>query len=230
MIPAEVIMKLATLGLDEKQAEAVATMLADVEAATLSQAEEGLEKSREKARARWRKWKDNQSTNVSQRLQTTANVSKRLRAHVEDNSSTNNTSGKKEDTSPPARSRGTRIPDDFSPDIDAATSEGLSRADAEREARSFVDYWRARPGKEALKMDWPATWRVWFRRRLETPKSTAPPRKLTQGESIRNMAREKGVIDDTGSPVRRLEASHRDGENPGTGDVIRLAIAGNHRW
>ncbi len=152
------------------------------------------------------------------------------RAHVEDNTSTNNTSGKKEDTSPPARSRGTRIPDDFSPDIDAATSEGLSRADAEREARSFVDYWRARPGKEALKMDWPATWRVWFRRRLETPKSTAPPRKLTQGESIRNMAREKGVIDDTGSPVRRLEASHRDGENPGTGDVIRLAVAGNHRW
>ncbi len=56
MIPAEVIMKLATLGLDERQAEAVATMLADVEAATLSQAEEGLEKSREKARARWRKW------------------------------------------------------------------------------------------------------------------------------------------------------------------------------
>lgn len=154
----------------------------------------------------------------------------RSRTRAEDNTSNNNTSGKKEDTSPPARSRGTRIPDDFSPDIDAATSEGLSRADAEREARSFVDYWRARPGKEALKMDWPATWRVWFRRRLETPKSTAPPRKLTQGESIRNMAREKGVIDDTGSPVRRLEASHRDGENPGTGDVIRLAVAGNHRW
>jgi len=60
--------------------------------------------------------------------------------------------------------------------------------------------------------------------------STAPPRKLTQGESLRNMAREKGIIDDTGNPVRRLEASDRDGENPGVGDVIRLAVSGNHGW
>lgn len=62
------------------------------------------------------------------------------------------------------------------------------------------------------------------------PSSTAPPRKLTQGESLRNMAREKGIIDDTGNPVRRLEASDRDGENPGVGDVIRLAVSGNHGW
>lgn len=65
---------------------------------------------------------------------------------------------------------------------------------------------------------------------LSRPNSTAPPKKLTQGESLRNMARAAGVIDDTGSPVRRLEEGKRDGENPGVGDVIRLAVAGNHGW
>lgn len=62
------------------------------------------------------------------------------------------------------------------------------------------------------------------------PHSTASPKKLTQGESLRNMAREAGVIDDTGNPIRRLETSDRDGENPSTGDVIRLAFSGNHGW
>jgi hypothetical protein len=61
-------------------------------------------------------------------------------------------------------------------------------------------------------------------------RSQSPPAKLTQGESLRNMAREAGVIDDTGNPVRRVETSERDGENPGVGHVIQLAVAGNHRW
>ena len=55
-----------------------------------------------------------------------------------------------------------------------------------------------------------------------------PPKKLTQGESIRNMARAAGVIDDTGNPAGRLETSDRGRENPGFGDPIRLAFAGNN--
>jgi hypothetical protein len=69
---------------------------------------------------------------------------------------------------------------------------------------------------------------AWITAALKPPDK--PPKKLTQGESLRNMARAAGVIDDTGNPARRLETSDRDGENPGVGDVIRLAVAGNHGW
>lgn len=69
---------------------------------------------------------------------------------------------------------------------------------------------------------------AWITAALKPPDK--PPKKLTQGESLRNMARAAGVIDDTGNPPRRLETGQRDGENPGTGDVIRLAITGNHGW
>jgi hypothetical protein len=86
MIPSKVMAKLATLGLSEEQAIAVASMLTEVEEATAGQAEAG----KEKARARWRRWKEGHSTNVSKRLQTTANVSKQLvrgDARVEDKTS-----------------------------------------------------------------------------------------------------------------------------------------------
>lgn len=69
---------------------------------------------------------------------------------------------------------------------------------------------------------------AWITAALKPPDK--PPKKLTQGESLRNMARAAGVIDDTGNPPRRLETGQRDGENPGAGDVIRLAITGNHGW
>lgn len=53
-IPTEVIMRMATLGLNEAQAMAVADMLTAVEAAT----EAGIEVGKEKARARWRRYMD----------------------------------------------------------------------------------------------------------------------------------------------------------------------------
>jgi hypothetical protein len=88
--------------------------------------------------------------------------------------------------------------------------------------------------KNGAKLDWLAAWRNWFKDKAEQqaqPRAGAPPNKpLTQGESLRNMAREKGIIDDAGNPIRRLETSDRDGEDTGAGHVIRLAIAGNHGW
>lgn len=69
---------------------------------------------------------------------------------------------------------------------------------------------------------------AWITAALKPPDK--PPKKLTQGESLRNMAREKGIIDATGTPIRHLETSDRDREDSGPGDVVRLAIAGNHGW
>jgi len=154
------------------------------------QQESTVDASKEKARARWHKWKANKDANVGKRLQTTANGSRTSVARGVDNLQTTEISGEKEKkvTSPSARSsRGSRIPDDFQPDIDAAVSEGVPRIEAERQARSFCDYWRSRPGAGGLKLDWPATWRVWYRRNIPAspkPQSTSPPSHMAEVNSI----------------------------------------------
>ncbi|WP_455477987.1 YdaU family protein [Bartonella sp. B10] len=63
--------------------------------------------------------------------------------------------------------KGTRLPADWIADIDAAISEGLSEEQAHWQEKKFRDYWQAKSGKEALKADWQATWRNWFRREIE---------------------------------------------------------------
>lgn len=145
-----------------------------------AQKDEALEQSRQKARNRVQKWRERKaetSRNVTER---SVSTTKRLTRGV-DNLQTTEISGEKEKkvTSPSARSsRGSRIPDDFQPDIDAAVSEGVPRIEAERQARSFCDYWRSKPGAGGLKLDWPATWRVWYRRNIPAspkPQSTSPP-------------------------------------------------------
>lgn len=92
----------------------------------------------------------------------------------------------------PAASRGTRLPADFVPDIAAAVSEGLPLVEAEREAEKFRDWWLAAPGSKGLKANWPATWRTWFRKRIEERSAkTGPPRK---GPSFRDIARATDAI------------------------------------
>lgn len=91
-IPTEVIMRMATLGLSEEQAKAVADMLTVVESATAATFEATIEAGKEKGRERWRKWKAGQGANDSKRLQTTANDSQQLTrdrvTRVEDKSQT----------------------------------------------------------------------------------------------------------------------------------------------
>ncbi|WP_039758302.1 YdaU family protein [Bartonella queenslandensis] len=63
--------------------------------------------------------------------------------------------------------KGHRLPEAWQADIKAAVSEGLSESQAHWQAKKFRDYWQAKSGKEALKADWQATWRNWFRREIE---------------------------------------------------------------
>lgn len=63
--------------------------------------------------------------------------------------------------------KGYRLPSDWQADINAAISEGLSEEQARWQEKKFRDYWHAKSGKEALKVDWQATWRNWFRREIE---------------------------------------------------------------
>jgi hypothetical protein len=63
----------------------------------------------------------------------------------------------------------TRVPIPF--EVDDSMVEWAQREmpgfDWDAETKKFVDYWRAKSGRDATKLDWPATWRNWMRRSQE---------------------------------------------------------------
>jgi len=64
---------------------------------------------------------------------------------------------------------GARLPADWRPDPrdrQYALDKGL---DPDEVAESFTDYWHAKAGRDANKLDWHATWRTWCRRQPLTP-------------------------------------------------------------
>lgn len=85
-----------------------------------------------------------------------------------------------EGSSAGAAKRGSRLPTDWSPDpedVAYAVGEGFTEREARRIGEIFRDYWSARSGKDATKLDWHATWRNWIRgewdrrgRRADQPK------------------------------------------------------------
>lgn len=133
----------------------------------------------------------------------------------------------------PSASRGTRIPDGFVPDIEAAVAEGMNRSQAEREAEKFRDWWAAAPGAKGLKADWPATWRTWYRKRLEDyPARAGPPQKAGNGTGfngketlgdILNAARAQiAAKDQHGRPALELVAlpAGRGGDGRGNHEAL----------
>lgn len=69
------------------------------------------------------------------------------------------------DAAPPTK-RGTRLDPGWQPDRTDANlrSEAGHPADwLSRELERFRDYWKAKTGKDATKIDWNATWRNWIR-------------------------------------------------------------------
>ncbi len=80
---------------------------------------------------------------------------------------------KKADASPmaqpiakPSALRGSRLPEGWRPsaeDLAYAQQRGLSREATEAMVLDFEQYWRAKAGKEAVKVDWHLTWQRWVR-------------------------------------------------------------------
>lgn len=64
-----------------------------------------------------------------------------------------------------ARKRGTRIPEPFI--VDGAmrqwAAENTPGVDVDFTTAKFVDYWRAKSGKDAAKVNWRAAWNNWLR-------------------------------------------------------------------
>ena len=61
--------------------------------------------------------------------------------------------------------KGTRLPKDWhlSADLRAWAKKSRPDVNADLEAEKFRDYWHAKAGQAASKLDWPATWRNWIR-------------------------------------------------------------------
>ena len=72
------------------------------------------------------------------------------------------------DTSPPKggvpRRRGTRLQEDFqvTPDMRLWASHKAPHADIGIETEKFINFWVAKTGRDATKLDWVATWRNWM--------------------------------------------------------------------
>jgi hypothetical protein len=74
--------------------------------------------------------------------------------------------------------RANRLPKDFTVPEEwiawAMADRGWCRGDAAAEAASFVDYWHAKSGRDATKLDWQATWRNWCRNSRRAAQTLQP--------------------------------------------------------
>lgn len=99
--------------------------------------------------------------------------------------------------------RGTRLTAAWQPsqaDLDFALDTGWQREHVEIEIAKFRDYWVAQPGQKGVKLDWPATWRNWVRRNLQSNSRHPPPQRQENYREIgdrllREMRNERSEIE-----------------------------------
>lgn len=81
-------------------------------------------------------------------------------------------------------------------------NKALTPDDVRKEAEKFKDFWLAKAGKDARKVDWLATWRSWIRSDFIKPSGTAPPGSSTtwylSGSGIEAKAVELGIVQAVG--------------------------------
>lgn len=83
--------------------------------------------------------------------------------------------------SPKKVPKATRLPEDWRVPLtlgEWAVEEGMPPDVVRREAAKFRDYWRAQPGQKGVKLDWPATWRNWVRKWIES----SQPKRVAQDD------------------------------------------------
>lgn len=101
----------------------------------------------------------------------------------------------------PSAKRGQRLAPDWQPsDADVAFAVE-HRVNWRQEAEAFRDYWCAKSGADAAKLDWSATWRNWVRRsRKDLKPATLIPAKSKTRQAIDNIGRmiNAGTLVDTG--------------------------------
>jgi hypothetical protein len=207
------------------------------------QAAAAADQGKEKARERWRRWKNKQGTNVGKRLQTATNNSRGGDARGLDNLQTKKISGQEEKTNTAPKARES--------DLSAFKAE-LADLDAER-VEAIVKHRRSKRGQltglaaRLFRADAEACGlsisqavdtcisRNWITVKPEylagkQARATAPPKPQTVGDMFREDARRMGLLDEPDNTSQgRLEAGDGSGENLRTGGPILLAIAPGFR-
>lgn len=103
--------------------------------------------------------------------------------------------------------RGTRLPQGWEPpdDVKREMHAQFPHVDLRTQHEVFSDYWHGKAGKDAVKVDWVATWRNWIRRAAtETPtrngtKLATSDLRVIQGEALKAQIRSH----DTGKELPR---------------------------
>jgi hypothetical protein len=83
-----------------------------------------------------------------------------------------------------------RLPPDWQPSPEDAGYADQIGLDARRVSENFRDYWHAKSGASATKMDWSATWRTWCRREAERSPAALQPKPSKLDWVIRDLQRE----------------------------------------
>jgi hypothetical protein len=116
------------------------------------------------------------------------------------------TDGKRTDEKPDGKAaRGTRLSEDWTLTRGWAKEAfeacpHMTDDQVRREALQFKDYWTAKSGKDAAKLDWLATWRMWIRK---------------AGEGIATNGKPRGGV------VNRAEAMHENNKRAAA-DGVRM--------
>jgi uncharacterized protein YdaU (DUF1376 family) len=114
-------------------------------------------------------------TTVERPLNDQGNVSPTKREALQSQSHTQKEE-KKEAGADAPRLKATRLPDDWFPSDDNlifAERRGLSVAEIDTEHIKFRNYWTAKSGKDATKLNWSRTWENWILNRRGTPNGHA---------------------------------------------------------
>ncbi len=115
----------------------------------------------------------------------------------------------KENTTPleptRARTRGTRIPDDFRPlpNIrEMSLNRGLSPAEFDDQLERFIDWAKSKSGQDGYKLDWQAACRNWMKRAADDKrKSSKHSGRSTPGQELRDaFADQQAYFDSQGYP------------------------------
>jgi len=219
----DTIRKLGALGLSLEQIAGVIEVMnaeADV--------------GKEKARARWRKWKEGQSSNVGKRLQTEANVSNQLTrgdARGEDNLLPKKITGQEENKKDTPQAALESVLDAEHASALVEHRQKLRKpltAYAARKLATQLGEW-SNPNEAAdamLANGWQGFKPDWMR---NGSRATGPPKPMSIGEMFREDARQNGILNDQppANPPGRMETRNGDGEVTGAGDPRVIALTRN---
>ncbi|NNH67808.1 hypothetical protein [Rhizobium laguerreae] len=100
-----------------------------------------------------------------------------------------------------------------------AVGEGYSEAIIRLQADQFADFWKAKAGKDAAKLDWEATWRNWMRKVPKVSRNFGTPAPKPKSEFMQHQ-------DDVQRELDKVLGRKRDDEF--TGNTLDLET-GNWR-